>query len=132
MQFTPPEPAAEAPKYYLEVEDLDDLEVHVVVNDKQCGNESKIARQYDLYRCLEKNSSNTVRLWARPTGVCPKVSINWYLHKQRDYDALSIGQVELPERGKSQLTNKARCDSFSWQFTINTKTDEVTNLAFRD
>ena len=132
VQFTPPEPAAEAPKYYLEVEDLDDLEVHVVVNGKQCGNESKIARQYDLYRCLEKNSSNTVRLWARPTGVCPKVSINWYLHKQRDYDALSIGQVELPERGKSQLTNKARCDSFSWQFTINTKTDEVTNLAFRD
>lgn len=129
-------PKVEKPNYYLEVENLEDMEVLVTVNGKQCGQKSKTSRQYDIYRCLRANGSNTVTLHADPQNLlglsCPKVSIKWYLHKDRSYAPVGMLPMDVSKRADNVISDENRCDKFNWSVTINTSNSTVSNYTFRD
>lgn len=128
-EFTHPAPTVQSkPTYYLRVSNVTDGKLKVFVNGVQCGGETRTSKRYDIYKCLDDNHVNDVRVDFNTNFGCHKTNVSWYIDSPGyTHTGSEGGHILWPTRANgihvtsAQIRNELKCDDFYWTTTVDTR-----------
>ena len=129
----PAPPVRMKPVYYLQVANVIKGEVTVLVNGRQCGQPTDVAKEFDIYKCLTDNTVNDIVVDFNTSFGCNRTSVSWYIRAAGFTHHRTGGIILAPtadDGGHSPeaiIGDDVKCDDFFWTISIDTSQYEPRN-----